>query len=473
MCYLGKAEARAAKFEGGVEKGLHEVYEEVMHGMLLSADHKKDCLAHYASLHPISAKKKLLEALNRVCHQLNVATDKLVYYASRYEGYLREGLDDISAKTQLEADLEGDEPDKAEDIHKKVMEMVAGVQIEVGDTEKWLQALVEILNKAEGIMDELQSDERGKALALLREGSLSSIFQRESNEESMQFLVEHYDDLVKVKSKLKDRFSNIFWYVIGKPNPGFFNAGTWPVIMELIQARSKDDFCNALNSAFNGGENFVRLTSCFERTEERDAQVVRDLFALSDWFGREYSTLLGFDIVESFDETNWDTYQAYMKFAFAFGDSDKKMSDYISVKKMEGLSNNVYVKMAEVLDLIGKDQFVDLIDSLSRTDEGYVFFRDSRIDGLVSIANKYKSDTKKLVVNFSDRIFSFFSRDQTMWEAGFQVLLEARSYDLGSTHTTGRRHRRTYKDLFLRTKEHPEGMDFESLIHERSRQLKK
>ena len=130
--YIGRAERRAFRYEEVAEKGLKEILQ--------------DLSTHLG--HDFSSKHAVIDAMRNVIKEIDIEHDTLLKYASRYEGVLAGELEEA----KLKASLEKKEPDKAEQIHASLLQLIDHVQEQISEIEKWVRALEASLQKAREIL---------------------------------------------------------------------------------------------------------------------------------------------------------------------------------------------------------------------------------------------------------------------------------------------------------------------------------
>lgn len=138
--YIGRAERRAFRYEEVAEKGLKEILQ--------------DLSTHLG--HDFSSKHAVIDAMRNVIKEIDIEHDTLLKYASRYEGVLAGELEEA----KLKASLEKKEPDKAEQIHASLLQLIDHVQEQISEIEKWVRALEASLQKAREILKQLPDERR-------------------------------------------------------------------------------------------------------------------------------------------------------------------------------------------------------------------------------------------------------------------------------------------------------------------------
>ncbi len=140
--YVSRAERRAFRFEEQVEKKLEDIFKEL-------SEHLGD---------NFSEKHILIEEIRKVMKEIDVEHDSLVKYASFYEGLLVEELDKARAEAKLEKKLKEDHPEKAQQIHSSLLQLIEKIQEQIKDADKWLKGLEASLRKAQEIVKKLTVD---------------------------------------------------------------------------------------------------------------------------------------------------------------------------------------------------------------------------------------------------------------------------------------------------------------------------
>lgn len=135
--YIGKAERRAFYFEEKVGKDLDKLAKEFE----IHTGENFD-LAH------------IIKGLREVLKELNVEESDLIKYTSRFDGYLRKGLDNATTQDNLARKIRKDKPKDAERIHENVLQIIQNVSEQTYHTEKWIRAIEATLKKAKAIVNE-------------------------------------------------------------------------------------------------------------------------------------------------------------------------------------------------------------------------------------------------------------------------------------------------------------------------------
>ena len=135
LCYVSRAERRAFRFEEQVEKKLKDIFKEL-------SKHLGD---------NFSEKYILIFEIRKVMQEIDVEHYSLVKYASFYEGLLVEELDRAQAEAKLEKKLKEDYPEKAQQIHFSLLQLIETIQNQIKDADKWLKGLEGTIRKVSDI----------------------------------------------------------------------------------------------------------------------------------------------------------------------------------------------------------------------------------------------------------------------------------------------------------------------------------
>ncbi|MBU0470751.1 MAG: hypothetical protein KKA62_03995 [Nanoarchaeota archaeon] len=204
--YISRAERRANRFERRVRKKIEELGKEEF------------------------ALTDFINALREIAKELDVERAHLVNYSSFYDGLLEKELNRAVAEEQLEEEIKKENPQKAQQIHTALLQLVHQIEYQIKDAEKWISALDASLKKAQRIFDRLPDEDK---INLQKEG-LEILHKYRwaypDNDKTTIFLAQHPADLEEmVKTSGLDA-----WYLFGYSLPAvkdLINERTWPMVM--------------------------------------------------------------------------------------------------------------------------------------------------------------------------------------------------------------------------------------------------
>lgn len=217
--YISRAERRADRFEERARKKIEEVSEELEKHLEV----------------PFNLKD-IVTALREIAKELTIERAHLVRYSSLYGGLLEKELNKAAAEAELEKQIKWSNPERVEQIHTILLQLVHQIEYQIKDAEKWISALDASLKKAQQILKELPREDKDYLL----EGGLVILHKLgwpyPDKDKTTLLLAQHPSDLEELGHTTED--AHYLFSTILPVMKNFISEKNLPIFLEELREAS-------------------------------------------------------------------------------------------------------------------------------------------------------------------------------------------------------------------------------------------